>query len=173
MTRWCSFCDIRGHNSSECWWKPNHIKEINKEDGKWKKKYNLPAKSTPINRDEKYTKQKRKTRTPSPIRKPETKPKQQANRFTKQKSKSPEKHLHGEIQVIEVINQPITKSKCKDCIKWDIRMQQTLKYQQEAKIDHNQIVASKEKIIKSLSDRIIKLQQEKECYKRLYELNNK
>ena len=43
MTRWCSICDKRGHITSECWYKPNYIKEISREDGKLKKKYTLPS----------------------------------------------------------------------------------------------------------------------------------
>ena len=43
MARWCSICDKRGHITSECWYKPNYIKEISREDGKLKKKYTLPS----------------------------------------------------------------------------------------------------------------------------------
>ena len=43
MARWCSICDKRGHITSECWYKPNYIKEISREDCKLKKKYMLPS----------------------------------------------------------------------------------------------------------------------------------
>ena len=44
---WCTICDVRGHSTSECWYKPKtstynkYIKEIRKENGKLKKKYSL------------------------------------------------------------------------------------------------------------------------------------
>ena len=43
MAIWCSICDKRGHATTDCWYKPNYIKEISREDGKLKKKYTLPS----------------------------------------------------------------------------------------------------------------------------------
>ena len=43
MAIWCSICDKRGHATTDCWYKPNYIKEISREDGKLKKKYALPS----------------------------------------------------------------------------------------------------------------------------------
>ena len=37
MSKWCCICDKRGHNTAECWYKKNFLKEINREGGKWKK----------------------------------------------------------------------------------------------------------------------------------------
>ena len=37
MVIWCSICDKRGHATTDCWYKPNYIKEISREDGKLKK----------------------------------------------------------------------------------------------------------------------------------------
>ena len=47
-----------------------------------------------------------------------------------------------------------------------MRMQHTLKYQEETKNDTN-------RIIKNLTETNMKLAQERDCYKRLYELNKK
>ena len=37
MAIWCSICDKRGHATTDCWYKPNYIKEISREDGKLKR----------------------------------------------------------------------------------------------------------------------------------------
>ena len=37
MSKWCCICDKRGHNTAECWYKKNFLKEINREGEKWKK----------------------------------------------------------------------------------------------------------------------------------------
>ena len=56
MSKWCCICDKRGHNTAECWYKKNFLKEINREGGKWKKKYTLPISSTP-NKGNEYRKE--------------------------------------------------------------------------------------------------------------------
>jgi len=64
MSKWCCICDKRGHNTAECWYKKNFLKEINREGGKWKKKYTLPITSTP-NKGNEY-----RNRAPTPPRRP-------------------------------------------------------------------------------------------------------
>ena len=69
MARWCSFCDKRGHNTIECWHKNKHLSKISREDGKLKKKYNLPSStSSSTNRvtieDEKRNKSRSRLPTP-------------------------------------------------------------------------------------------------------------
>ena len=174
MSKWCCICDKRGHNTAECWYKKNFLKEINREGGKWKKKYTLPISSTP-NKGNEYRK---KNRTPTPPRRPHlqdipvqsSKPTNSKN----QGNKTPPRNKNttkGEVEVIELIKQPTynpttSTSTCKECLKWDMRMQHTLKYQEVTKNDNN-------KIIKSLTETNMKLTQERDCYKRLYELNKK
>ena len=69
MTRWCSICSKKGHITSECWYKPNYIKEITRENGKLKKKYTLPSliKSRPATQNLKNEKRDRsRSRSLSP-----------------------------------------------------------------------------------------------------------
>ena len=46
MTIWCSICDVRGHATTDCWYKPKYIKEIRKENGKPKKSIQLHPNKT-------------------------------------------------------------------------------------------------------------------------------
>ena len=66
MSKWCCICDKRGHNTAECWYKKNFLKEINREGGKWKKKYTLPITSTPNKGNE----SRNRNRAPTPPRRP-------------------------------------------------------------------------------------------------------
>ena len=174
MSKWCCICDKRGNNTAECWYKKNFIKEINREGGKWKKKYTLPMTNT----QNKGYESRNKNRTPTPPRRPHlqdipvksSKPSNSKN----QGNKTPPRNKNttkGEVEVIEIIKQPTynptsSTSTCKECLKWDMRMQHTLKYQEVTKNDTN-------RIIKNLTETNMKLTQERDCYKRLYELNKK
>ena len=109
MSRWCCICDKRGHNTAECWYKKNFLKEINREGGKWKKKYTLPMTSTPNKGHE----SRNKNRTPTPPRRPHlqdipVKPSKPSN-SKNQGNKTPPRNKNttkGEVEVIEIIKQP-------------------------------------------------------------------
>ena len=62
MTKWCCICDKGGHNTEECWYNKNILKEINRKGGKGKKKYTLSMTSTPNKRNE----SRNKNKTPTP-----------------------------------------------------------------------------------------------------------
>ena len=59
-------CDKRGHNTAECWYKKNYLKEINREGEKFKNKLTLLMTSTQNKRNE----SRNKSRTPTPPRRP-------------------------------------------------------------------------------------------------------
>ena len=92
MTRWCSICDKRGHITSECWYKPNYIKEISREDGKLKKKYALPSlqksgKATVKSRYDKDERSRSRSSSPQTRQRQSVKPK----RITQKLQNSPKK----------------------------------------------------------------------------------
>ena len=165
--RWCTFCDVRGHLTSDCWYKPKHIKEIKRENGKLKKTYTISSSNK--RNDVKPTKHesRSKTRTPSPS-------KQNTRKPTGTKSKQPsnpnkQSSQVGEVEVVEIIKQTSSNQKpssCKECLKWDMRMQHSLKYQEVTRNEDK-------KIIKSLTEEVMRLKEEKDCYKKLYEINKK
>ena len=75
MAIWCSICDKRGHATTDCWYKPNYIKEISREDGKLKKKYALPSRKATLK--SRYGKDERsRSRSLSPQQRQSVKPKQ-------------------------------------------------------------------------------------------------
>ena len=132
MARGCSICDKRGHITSECWCKPNYIKEISREDGKLKKKYTLPSlqksgKTTIKLKHDKDERSRSRSSSPPPRQRQSVKPKQSQTRAGKFSPKRPTNPV-GEIEVIDIIKPSTSKSsKCPECLKWDTRMQHTLK----------------------------------------------
>ena len=68
MTIWCSICDVRGHATTDCWYKPKYIKEIRKENGKPKKKYSITTKQNKKSNFDRNTKNISRSRTPTPTR---------------------------------------------------------------------------------------------------------
>ena len=102
MTRWCSICDKRGHITSECWYKPNYIKEISREDGKLKKKYTLPSlqksgKTTPKSRHDKDERSRNRSSSPHTRQRQSVKPKENHTKPTKFSLKRPTNPV-GEIE---------------------------------------------------------------------------
>ena len=91
---------------------------------------------------------------------------------TKHTRKSPPKsplHKSKEVEVVEVINhspKPSTSTtkKCQECLKWNNRMAQSLHYQEVTRNEDK-------RIIKSLTEENQKLRDERDCYKRLFEIN--
>ena len=130
MAIWCSICDKRGHATTDCWYKPNYIKEISRENGKLKKKYALPLlqKSGKTTLKSRHGKDERsRSRSLSPQQRQSVKPKQNHTKTGKFSPKRPTNPV-GEIQVIDIIKPSTSKSsKCPECLKWDTRMQHTLK----------------------------------------------
>ena len=186
MARWCNICDQRGHNTSECWYKRNFLKEITREDGKWKKKYTLPNLEAPNKRYETRNVRepiRNKSRTPTTPRRISptptgTRPKQKSepsktnNHGNKTPPRSHETKM-GEVQVMEIIKQPTASTSCKECLKWDMRMQHTLKYQEETRNDDKRIIKSITDENMTLRKEIMKLKQERDCFKKLFEINKK
>ena len=68
MTICCSICDVRGHATTDCWYKPKYIKEIRKENGKPKKKYSIATKQNKKYNFDSNTKNISRSRTPTPTR---------------------------------------------------------------------------------------------------------
>ena len=94
MARWCSICDKRGHITSECWYKPNYIKEISREDGKLKKKYTLPSlqksgKNTLKSNHDKDDRSRSRSSSPPPRQRQSVKPKQSQTKDGKFSPKRP------------------------------------------------------------------------------------
>ena len=135
------------------------------------KKYTLTMTITPNKENE----SRNKNRTPTPPRSSHlqdipvqsSKPSNSKN----QGNKTPPRNKNttkGDVEVIELIKQPTYNPTtltltCKEWLKWDMRMPSTKRF---TKKDNN-------KIIKSLTETNMKLTQERDCYKRLYELNKK
>ena len=157
MARWCSICDKRGHITSECWYKPNYIKEISREDGKLKKKYTLPSlqksgKTTLKSRHDKDERSRSTSSSPQTRQRQSVKPKEKHTKITKFSPKRPTNPV-GEIEVIDIIKPSTSKSsKCPECLKWDTRMQHTLKYQEVTRSEDK-------KVIRSLTEENMRLNQ--------------
>ena len=72
MAIWFIICDIRGHSTSECWYKPKtstynkYNKEIRKENGKLKKKYSLIPQHNRIPIEERNTTRRSRSKSPTP-----------------------------------------------------------------------------------------------------------
>ena len=122
MTRWCCICDKRGHITSECWYKPNFIKEISREDGKLKKKYTLPSlqksgKTTIKSKHNTNERSRSRSSSPRPRQRQSVKPKQNQTKTGKFSPKRPTNPV-GEIKVIDIIKPSTSKSsKYPDCLK--------------------------------------------------------
>ena len=179
MAKWCSICDKRGHITSECWYKPNYIKEIKRqEDGKLKKKYTLPSlqksgKNVQTSKHDIDERSRSRSSSPPPRQRHSAKPKQSQTKAGKFSPKRPTTSV-GEIEVIDIIKPSTSKSsKCPECLKWDTRMQHTLKYQEVTRSEDK-------KVIKSLTEENMRLNQllkktitERDSFKNLYEVNKK
>ena len=179
---WCNICNRGGHLTKDCWYKPNYIKEIKTENGKLKKTYTLSFSNKNQNQDDKNTKRidkRSKTRTPSPDKHPIPKSKNEnqlkiGNRSIKRQQTT----ITGEIEIIEIIK-PTQKqsksiaSKCSECLKWDMRMQHSLKYQEITRNDDKRIIKSITDENIKLRQEIEKLKQERDCFKKLFEINKK
>ena len=193
MAVWCSICDVRGHSTSDCWYKPKtstynkYIKEIRKENGKLKKKYSLVPQHNRIPIEKRNTTRRSRSKSPTPQRKEEavrptnTKPKENYVK-TKHTRKSPPKsplHTVGEVEVVEIVKpstskyQNPTNTKCPECLKWSQRMSNSLHYQ-EVTMNENK------RLIKTLTEETMRLNQllkkaitERDSFKNLYEVNRK
>ena len=166
----CTFCKKPGHTASECWHKPRYIKEIRKENGKLKKTYYISTEAKPETR--------LRQRSPSPIQARIQKPKNK-----QRKECEPEKEQ--EVMLIKEIKPgPSNKEqpkayRCSECIKWEIRLQHTLKEKDSLKdqiesikqtkhVPDNQII--NDRINKSLAEENKKLREERDAWKKLYEM---
>ena len=178
MTRWCSICDKRGHITSECWYKPNYIKEISREDGKLKKKYTLPSlqksgKTTIKSKHDTDERSRSRSSSPPPRQRQSVKPKQNQTKTGKFSPKRPNNPV-GEIEVIDIIKPSTSKSsKCPECLKWDTRMQHTLKYQEVTRSDDKRVIRALTEENMRLNQLLKKTITERDSFKTLYEVNKK
>ena len=178
MARWCSICDKRGHITSECWYKPNYIKEISREDGKLKKKYTLPSlqksgKTTLKSKDDKDERSRSRSSSPPPRQRYSAKPKQSQTRIGKFSPKRPTTSV-GEQELIDIIKPSTSKSsKCPECLKWDTRMQHTLKYQEVTRSEDKRVIRSLIEENMRLNQLLKKTITERDSFKNLYKVNKK
>ena len=178
MARWCSICDKRGHITSECWYKPNYLKEISREDGKLKKKYTLPSlqksgKTTLKSKHDKDERSRSRSSSPPPRQRQSVKPKQSQTKIGKFSPKRPTNPV-GEIEVIDIIKPSTSKSsKCPECLKWDTRMQHTLKYQEVTRSDDKRVIRALTEENMRLNQLLKKTITERDSFKTLYEVNKK
>ena len=176
MAIWCSICNVRGHATTDCWYKPKYIKEIRKENGKLKKKYSITTQQNKRSNFDRNTKNRSRSRTPTPTRVEtrrcrDTKPEETTTK-TKNTRKSPPKspsHKAKYVEIIEVTRlsakpSTSTSKKCQECLKWNNRIAQSLHYQEMTRNEDK-------RIIKSLTEENQKLREEKDCYKRLLEIS--
>ena len=177
MTRWCSICSKKGHITSECWYKPNYIKEITRENGKLKKKYTLPvlSKSRPATQNSKNDKRNRsRSRSLSPANL-SINSKQQSIQPKPRKS-PPRKPTSpvGDIEIIEIIKSSNSKpSKCPECLKWDTRMQHSLKYQEITRNEDKRVIKCLTEQNLRLNQQLQKAIKERDSFKTLYDLNKR
>ena len=179
MARWCSICDKRGHNTYECWFKNRHLKEVSIKDGKLKKKYSLPfSNSTSRNNNDlqpSKTKNRSRSRSTSPSKHISSKSKD----FIK---KSPPRPLLQDIgaegEIIDLTNKSKTKStpqksfsKCEECLRWNRRMSETLAYQEITRNENKKIIKELKEINMELNEKFNKAIQERDSFKKLYEIN--
>ena len=178
MARWCSICDKRGHITSECWYKPNYIKEISREDGKLKKKYTLPSlqksgKTTLKSKHDKDERSRSRSSSSRPRQRQSVKPRQSHTKAGKFSPKRPTNSV-GEIVVIDIIKPSTSKSsKCPECLKWDTRMQHTLKYQEVTRSDDKRVIRTLTEENMRLNQLLKKTITERDSFKTLYEVNKK
>ena len=178
MAKWCSICDKRGHITSECWYKPNYIKEISREDGKLKKKYTLPSlqksgKTTIKSKHNTNERSRSRSSSPPPRQRQSVKPKQNQTKTGKFSPKRPNNPV-GEIEVIDIIKPSTSKSsKCPECLKWDTRMQHTLKYQEVTRSDDKRVIRTLTEENMRLNQLLKRLSLKEIDLKNLYEVNKK
>ena len=178
MAIWCSICDKRGHATTDCWYKPNYIKEISREDGKLKKKYALPllqksGKATLKSRYDKDERSRSRSSSPQTRQRQSPKPKENHTKITKFSPKRPTNPV-GEIEVIDIIKPSTSKSsKCPECLKWDTRMQHTLKYQEVTRSEDKKVIRSLTEENMRLNQLLKKTITERDSFKTLYEVNKK
>ena len=178
MARWCSICDKRGHITSECWYKPNYIKEISREDGKLKKKYTLPSlqksgKTTLKSKHDKDERSRSRSSSPPPRQRQSVKPKQSQTKIGKFSPKRPTNPV-GEIEVIDIIKPSTSKSsKCPECLKWDTRMQHSLKYQEITRNEDKRVIKCLTEQNFRLNQQLQKAIKERDSFKTLYDLNKR
>ena len=171
----CHFCQKRGHNSSDCWFKNKFIKELKtNSNGKITKTYKFENESTknrsrrsqsPLQTCRKSISSKKKKdrheRQSSPIQlhriidQPEIKIIREIKRKSPNKQCGPQPiqtiHPLSNISAIPSTSNPYT---CQRCIKWEIRLQHAL--------NANTIEKQESKrIIQSLSQENMKLRYEK------------
>ena len=192
MARSFSFCDKRGHNTIECWYKNKHLKEISREDGKLKKKYNLPpSTSSSKNRVTIHAEKRNKSRSRSPTPYKNENPGSTGSK-TKQSTppinsrtygkKSPPRPLLQDIgaggEIIDLTNKSKTKStpqksfsKCEECLRWNRRMSETLAYQEITRNENKKIIKELKEINMELNEKLNKTIQERDSFKKLYEIN--
>ena len=176
MTRWCSFCDKRGHNTYECWYKNQHIKEIAREDGKLKKKYKLPP-SYFSSKSKETRNTKSRSKSPSPNKKEkartnETKPKPFTSRRYLQDIPGinrPEIIDTADVTKSKPLNKPY--SKCEECLKWNKKMQDSLAYQEITRNEYKQIIKNLTEKNMELNQRLKKATTERNSFRDLYECN--
>ena len=178
MAIWCSICDKRGHATTDCWYKPNYIKEISRENGKLKKKYALPllqksGKTTLKSRHGKDERSRSRSSSPPAKQRQSVKPKQNHTNTGKFSPKRPTNPV-GEIEVIDIIKPSTSKSsKCPECLKWDTRMQHTLKYQEVTRSEDKKVIRSLTEENMRLNQLLKKTITERDSFKTLYEVNKK
>ena len=178
MAIWCSICDKRGHATTDCWYKPNYIKEISRENGKLKKKYALPllqksGKTTLKSRHGKDERSRSRSSSPPTKQRQSVKPKQNHTKTGKLTPKRPTNPV-GEIEIIDIIKPSTSKSsKCPECLKWDTRMQHTLKYQEVTRSEDKKVIRSLTEENMRLNQLLKKTITERDSFKNLYEVNKK
>ena len=80
----------------------------------------------------------------------------------------------GEIEVIDIIKPSTSKSsKCPECLKWDTRMQHTLKYQEVTRSEDKKVIRSLTEENMRLNQRLKRPITERDSFKNLYEVNRK
>merc|ERR1711888_340392 len=108
-------------------------------------KYTVPSlqKSGKTTLNSKHDKDERsRSRCSSPVtrQRQSVKPKQSQTKIGKFSPKRPTNPV-GEIEVIDIIKPSTSKSsKCPECLKWDTRMQHTLKYQEVTRSEDKRMI---------------------------------
>ena len=101
------------------------------------------------------------------------KPKQNQTKTGKFSPKRPNNPV-GEIEVIDIIKPSTSKSsKCPECLKWDTRMQHTLKYQEVTRSDDKRVIRALTEENMRLNQLLKKTITERDSFKTLYEVNKK
>ena len=181
---YCNFCQKRGHQSADCWYKNKYIKEITKKNGKLVKTYKYDNEST-----------RNKRRSSSPIQTSITisthHKKSKSKTHNEQKRRqSPILIQQPDIELIkEIRNTPsgpqppkalstipststsTAYNRCKECVKWEIRLQHSLSANIIEKKESNRIIQKLTEETMSLRDEMRKMKEDRDSWKSLY--NNK